>query len=1097
MKPNIEGMSREDEVESRSRDLFNKSRSDLFSNTDRLFIYIMLLQWIGAMLAAWLIAPWAWAGATRSPHIHVWAGLFLGGLIVAPPIGLAIVLPGRIVTRHVIAIAQLAMGGLLIHLTGGRIETHFHIFGSLAFLAFYRDWPVLLSATLVVVLDHGLRGMFWPQSIYGVASAPIWRTFEHAGWVIFEDIVLIGSCVEGSRELLGAAKKQAQLEVTREGIEQTVALRTKELQASETRQRAILESALDGIVSIDPQGIVLEFNPAAETIFGYRRADVLGRDLTEVIIPQSMRAAHKAGIARHIATGDSRILNTRIELPAMRADGVEIPLEVAITSAKDSNGETTYTAFIRDIGERKRAEETLLKRSRDLEAAQSQLTAAAEFAVALNQTDVQSTYDSALRCVARVLRSPLAVAFASNGEGALKPKTAVAIDERSLNAKIFSGEGLPASVFSTGEIQTIEGPFQDSSLQLRVGVGDASIQQIIGWPIIFNNRRVGALTTAHVSPLSDEQRAFVVACLDQLAIRMNAFQVEEQRLRLFADLQEQSRDLELSRREAERASRVKSEFLANMSHELRTPMNSIMGFTQRLIRKLGPNLQERELDALKTVDRNAKHLLGLINNILDLSKIEAGKMELNLPRFDLVASTKEVVEQSAALVDNKPIEIRIDLPDRPVHFDGDFIRIKQVLTNLLSNGIKYTERGSVTVSVRETFDDQLGRVARISFRDTGVGIKFEDRSRLFQHFTQLDGTPSRKVGGTGLGLVITDQYVKMHHGRIDVESEYGQGSDFTIVLPLDPVPASPPTGHADLSASNRVKGSTDLIATSRPFKARDGDRNGGGIAKPHLEKFFVPEPNEGGLMILCVDDEPDVLKYLRLTFEDAGYDVMEAGDHDTAIQNARRRPDLICLDLSMPEKDGFDILKSLRADPDLIDVPVLVVSASAEQARSLKAGARRCLTKPVGAEDLVSTVRDLLAREIGSALIVEDNPDTSKLLSETLMEHGVLVRTAFNGREALERLAESIPSVIVLDLMMPVMNGFSFLSEIQDDPVLGRIPIVILTAKTLDSDEVNRLRSIGAPILTKGRGDTERLVDMILKAALPRRRRNVSEEATV
>ena len=333
----------------------------------------------------------------------------------------------------------------------------------------------------------------------------------------------------------------------------------------------------------------------------------------------------------------------------------------------------------------------------------------------------------------------------------------------------------------------------------------------------------------------------------------------------------------------------------------------------------------------------------------------------------------------------------------------------------------------------------------------------------------------------------------MHRGRIDVETEYGKGSEFTIVLPLDPIAVPEVIGRSNGHAPVEFKSITDLIDDSA---ARDL-RNGNGVAK-HLDpsKFLDRNIDHRGLTVLCVDDEPDVLKYLRLTFEDAGYVVMEAGDHDAAIQKARSRPDLICLDLSMPGKDGFEVLKSLRADAGLIDVPVVIVSASAEQARSLKAGARRCLTKPVAAEDLVSTVARSSGAEVGGALVVEDNPDTSKLLTETLIEHGVLVRTAFNGREALDRLAESIPAVIVLDLMMPIMDGFTFLARIENDPVLGRIPIVVLTAKTLDVDEVSRLRRSAPPILTKGRGDTERLVDAILKAALPRRRRDILAEAS-
>ncbi|HWE35350.1 MAG TPA: response regulator [Isosphaeraceae bacterium] len=1061
-------------IDRRAGELLARYAGENATRTDRFFVPLMAFQWMAAIVAAMWVAPVAWEGPAGRTHLHVWAALVLGGAIAGLPIALALLRPGRESTRQVIAVGQMLMGALLIHLTGGRIESHFHIFGSLAFLALYRDWRVLVTASMIVVIDHVLRGLFWPKSVYGLLEATPWRFVEHAGWVIFEDVVLIGSCVRGLREQRATAERQAQLEATRAGIERTVAERTAELRRSEARQRAILESAQDGIISINRDGRIIEFNPAAEAIFGHRREAALGKLMEELIIPPTLREAHRSGLRRYLETREARILGRRIEVPALRADGTEFPAELAITPIEVA-GEVVFTAFLRDITERRHSEATLLQRTKDLESAQAQLSGAAEFAVALNQPEVQETYRAALTCLARALKAPLAVAYAVQGDGPPRPKCAVGLDSGPLEARPFTGEGLPAAVVADGEARELVGPFGAEGLRLRLGLGDVGINRVVGWPIVFNRRRIGALVTAHLEPTTDEQRAFVAASLDQLAIRMNAFQVEEQRQRLVADLRAQSQALEAARSDAERASRVKSEFLANMSHELRTPMNSIMGFTQRLIRKLGAGLPERELDALRTVDRNAKHLLGLINNILDLSKIEAGRMELNRIRLDLVAVAREAVEQSAALVDGKPIEVVLDLPDRPVSLDGDATRIKQVVTNLLSNAIKYTDRGTVTVELREAADDRIGRVARLAVRDTGVGIKPEDRGRLFQQFTQLDGSPSRKVGGTGLGLVITAQYVRMHGGRIDVTSEYGHGSEFAVILPLAsrPEPASVPAPAPAPSP-----------ATNGHHSGSDGHHQ----PDPAPPAEAEADPEAGALTILCVDDEPDILKYLRLTFEDAGYDVLLAADYDGALDGARHRPDLICLDLSMPGKDGFEVLRDLRADPGLEKVPVLVVSASPEQARSLAAGARRFLAKPAAAEDLVANVRELLAQEVGSALVVEDNPDTAKLLAETLVEHGIVVRHAANGREALERLAEGTPSVIVLDLMMPVMDGFAFLARVGQDPSWSTIPVVILTAKTLEPGELARLHEVGAPILTKGRGDTERLVDAILKATLPRRR---------
>jgi len=268
------------------------------------------------------------------------------------------------------------------------------------------------------------------------------------------------------------------------------------------------------------------------------------------------------------------------------------------------------------------------------------------------------------------------------------------------------------------------------------------------------------------------------------------------------------------------------------------------------------------------------------------------------------------------------------------------------------------------------------------------------------------------------------------------------------------------------------------------------------LPKRPLENLVASLPRFNGVSILCIDDEPDVLTFLQLTFEDAGYNVMLACDHDLAIAEAKAmRPDLICLDLSMPGKDGFEVLKSLRADPELCHIPVVVVSVSSDEARCLASGALRYLAKPVQAVDLMATVRDVLAGAVGSALVVEDNPEIARLYADLLgQEEGLEVRTAANGREGLDSLAESVPSVIVLDLMMPVMDGFTFLEYIQSDPVWSQIPVIVLTAMILSPEEVARLELSTAAILIKGRDATEQVISSILKTV--RTRRTVMEGVT-
>ena len=725
---------------------------------------------------------------------------------------------------------------------------------------------------------------------------------------------------------------------------------------------------------------------------------------------------------------------------------------------------------------RERAAEVLTQRTRDLEIVQARLSVTAEFVSTLNQEGMLEVYRGALGCLARATEVPLAVIYGTSNGDVPFPQCAIGPDHQPLSTAPFAGNGLPATVVRTNEVQTLFGPFEAAELRIHFGLGEVGLHSVVGWPIVYMGRCLGALVTAHTVAPSKERRTFITASLAQLAIRMNGFQVEQQRLFLVADLQARSEALqgqttalEEARQEAERASRAKSEFLANMSHELRTPMNSIMGFTQRLITKLHGTLPEREMKALLTVDRNAKHLLVLINDILDLAKIEAGKMDLNRSRLNLVAVLREAVEQAAPLTDNKPVELRPELPPGPLMFNGDRIRLKQVVLNLLSNAIRYTNEGTVTITTDEGNDSKLGRVVRIAVRDTGVGIKKEDLGRLFRQFTQLDGSSSRKIGGTGLGLAISAHYVLMHGGRIDVDSEFGKGTVFTVLLPVQETAVSTVPRPIDQDRP-KANGPIDRPAEMVPVFSE--------------ENLPVAIPRFDGVRVLCIDDEPDILTLLQLTFEDAGYDVMLACDHDAGVAEAKsRRPDLICLDLNMPNKDGLQVLESLRADPELRHIPVIVVSGNSDEAGCLAAGALRYLSKPVQAIELMETVRDVLCLEAGSVLIVEDNPDTVRLFADMLAENGLDIRTAANGREGLDRLAESLPSIILLDLMMPLMDGFTFLDIIQRDPVWSRIPLIILTASALSPEEVARLERSSAAVLIKGRHATEQVVGSILKAA--------------
>ena len=275
-----------EEVRRRAAAVFADHQQNIYRRTDRLFAGLMALQWFGAVAAACRLSPRTWAGATSQIHPHVWAALLLGGLISLFPIALALALPGRVLTRQVIAASQLLMSSLLIHVTGGRVETHFHVFGSLAFLAFYRDWRVLLTATLVTASDHLVRGLYWPQSLYGVAAASLWRTAEHAGWVAFEDTFLLISCRQSIREMREISLRQAQMQIaegllirSHDELERRVAERTEALERMRRQNEMLLTSAGEGIYAVDREGHTTFVNPAAARMLGWDAGELVGRPM--------------------------------------------------------------------------------------------------------------------------------------------------------------------------------------------------------------------------------------------------------------------------------------------------------------------------------------------------------------------------------------------------------------------------------------------------------------------------------------------------------------------------------------------------------------------------------------------------------------------------------------------------------------------------------------------------------------------------------------------------------------------------------------------------------------------------------------------------
>ena len=572
---------------------------------------------------------------------------------------------------------------------------------------------------------------------------------------------------------------------------------------------------------------------------------------------------------------------------------------------------------------------------------------------------------------------------------------------------------------------TFEVFYPPSQLWLEVRI----YPSVDGLSLFFQDVTIRKEAEASLKQMNQELETRVKARTAQLAASMEA--------------------AEEAREKAEDANKSKSEFLANMSHELRTPLNAIIGYSEMLEEDAEDMGQDDFVPDLQKISGSAKHLLELINAVLDLSKVEAGRMELYLESFAIAPMVRTIAATLQPIADKQGNMVVLHCPENIGNLYADQTKVRQSLYNLLSNACKFTESGEISLTVSEDAGEEIV----FSIKDTGIGMTPEQLEKVFKAFTQADASTTRKYGGTGLGLTITKQFIEMMGGHISVTSQYGYGTEFTVHIP-------------------------------RQVESEAAESTPPQFAPVQLSKMSLPTTAEGqpGGTVLVIDDDEHAREIMQRFLTDAGYEAVVSSSGLEGLHLAEDiMPDLIILDVLMPDLDGWSVLQNLKGSPELADIPVVMMTMVDAEKVGFSLGATDFLTKPLQRDRLL----DLLDKYVGSAdrdwmLVIEDDLPSQEMLGRLLTREQWPYRTAGNGKQALDILrTHGAPDLIFLDLMMPEMDGFEFLKVLRQQPEWQSVPVIVVSAKDLTAHERLELGDAVQGIHQKGQLDRDELLEEV------------------
>jgi len=844
-------------------------------------------------------------------------------------------------------------------------------------------------------------------------------------------------------------KRENLLSIVEQAVETHRLLYTRTLSLQNTideveaRYQSLFENAIEGIFSAEQRGHLQLVNPVMAQILGYPnpRSLIDARVRLEECFasPNSYQTFYAA------LTNDQSISDFETEF--IRADQQKVWVSLNVRSVVDAQGEiVSIEGFVQDITQRKRAEAGI------------QMLQTVVFEAG-SAPDLNAALDVVLKHICEYTGWVIGEAWMPTldrqtlqfSTAWYDPKQDLTEFRQSSYDLIFGGsDNLIAQVWRLSSPQWIWNLSKVSSqvFPRREAAVRFGLQGCLALPIRSKQSVVAVLVFFMNQSAGQDSR--LIGLINTIAAQLGAI---FQRKRDEAEIVRMNQELSLARDQALEASKAKSAFMATMSHELRTPLNAIIGYSEMLQEDAKDEGREDMVADLQKIYTAGKHLLELINDILDISKIEAGKMEVFTEEFSVPDLIREIVDVVLPAVQKNNNQLKVACDESIGTITSDVAKVRQSLINLLSNAAKFTQNGTISLAVERR---QATNGSWISFivQDTGIGMTEETISKLFRPFTQADNSTTRKYGGTGLGLAITKRFAQMMGGDITVESELNQGSTFRLYLPATVVPAEP-------------KKKEELP----PVRLEDD------------------QPNPHQPVVLIIDDDPYVHDVMKRFLNKHGFAVKMAFNGLDGIKMAREiMPDAITLDVVMPGIDGWNVLGILKADPKTSSIPIIMITIDGSKEAGYALGVNDFLTKPINRNRLLKSLNqhrrtDTLANS--HILIIEDEADARQMLRWMLEKEQCTVWEADNGQVALDRIAQSTPDLILLDLMMPEMDGFEFVEALRRLYPGWKVPIVVITAMTLSAHDRERLNGSVEKILQKGACNLADLLEEI-HSLLPR-----------